>query len=121
MKKIIYIIIIAMLSLPAMVYSQCTAACYSPDAKDANLDIKPVQISPNPGNGQFRILFAKNHDIYTSMTAYDNAGRIVYQKDHLNGNPVPVDLSNLQAGIYFVVFMANNRMERLTERVSIVK
>ena len=121
MKKFVYIISIAMLSLPAIVYAQCTAACYSPEVKSTSIDKSPVQISPNPGNGQFNVLFAKNHDIYTSMTAYDNAGRVVYQKDHLNGNPVPVDLSNLQAGIYFVVFMANNRMERITQRVAIVK
>ena len=118
MKKYIYII--AMLALPAMVFSQCTTACYYTPEVKIN-DTKAVQISPNPGNGQFNVLFAKNHDIYTSMIAYDNAGRVVYEKEHLNGNPVPVDLSHLQAGIYFVVFMANNRMERVTETVSIVK
>jgi len=116
MKKFAYII--AMLALPLEIFSQCTSACYSPEKLSTE---KVVQISPNPGNGQFHVLFAKNHDIYTNMTAYDNSGRIVFQKEHLNGNPVQVDLSHLQPGIYLMTFTANNRMEHITERVAIVK
>ena len=116
MKKFFYIL--AMLSLPVITFSQDQAATYSTDYKTNN---RVVQISPNPGNGQFNVLFARNHDVYTSMTAYDNSGRVVYQKEHLTGNPIQVDMSHLQSGIYFVIFMANNRMERITERVAIVK
>ncbi len=116
MKKFFYII--SMLSMPLPAFCQYQEVSYSTDFKTHS---RVVEISPNPGNGQFNVLFAKNHDIYTSMIVYDNAGKMVYQKEHLNGNPVQVDLSQLQAGIYFVVFMANNRMERVTEKVEIVK
>jgi hypothetical protein len=120
MKKLIYII--AMLSIPAMAFSQeqtvTQNTSYSTDYKTHN---RVLEISPNPGNGQFNVLFAKNHDIYTSMFVCDNSGRMVYQKEHLNGNAIQIDLSHLQPGIYFAVFMANNRMERITERIAIVK
>jgi len=125
MKRYIYII--AILSLPLTAFCQfqegsySTYSSYTTYATDGKTNGKVVQIAGNPGNGQFNILFAKNHDVYTSLIAYDNAGRIVYQKEHLNGNPVSLDLSHLQAGIYFLVFMANNRMERITQRVAIVK
>jgi hypothetical protein len=116
MKKFFYIIV--MLSLPVIGFSQYQAASYSTDLKAND---RVVQISPNPGNGQFNVLFARNHDIYSSVIVYDNSGRTVYEKEHLNGNPVAIDISKLQAGIYFAVFMANNRMDRLTERLAIVK
>ena len=116
MKKFIYII--AMLSLPAFVFSQNQDVAYTTDFK---VDGRVLKISPNPGNGQFTILFSNYHDVFTSMIAYDNTGKQIYQKDHLNGNPVRVDLSHFQSGIYFLVFSSDNRQERITERVAIVK
>ena len=113
MKKMIYFLLIT--CLPAIAFSQTSFDKNEPTSQ------RVVQISPNPGNGQFNVLFAKYHDIYTSMIAYDNTGKVVYEKQHLNGNPVYVDMSHLQSGVYFVVFMANNRMEHITERVILAK
>ena len=116
MKKLIYIF--AMLSFPAIVFSQVQNASYPEDSKFTK---RIVQISPNPGNGQFVVAFDKNRDIYTSMTVFDETGKVVYVQEHINGTPLYVDLSKFQPGIYFAQFMANNRMEKITERIIIAR
>lgn len=117
MKKIIYII--AILLLPVVSFSQhkdiFNTADQTPPAG------RMIDIFPNPGNGMFTVLFSKNNDIFANMVVYGNTGKQVYVKDHLNGNPVLVDLSHLQAGIYFLVFTSGDKNVRMTEKIAIVK
>lgn len=116
MKKLIYIF--AILCIPATVFCQAQNAYYQEDTKFTR---RIVQISPNPGNGQFVVAFDKNHDIYTSMIVFDATGKVVFEQQHINGTPLYVDLTKFQPGIYFAQFMANNRMEKLTERIIIAR
>jgi hypothetical protein len=68
----------------------------------------------------FTVLFTKDNDIFSSMVVYDMSGKQVYVKDPLAGNPIKADLSKLQSGIYFAVFMTADKNLRMTEKLAIV-
>ncbi len=117
MKKFIYIL--ALISVPFLAFSQYKE--FPASNEMTGLAFNAVSIYPNPSTGQFKALFVKNNYIDASVVAYDNVGKRVYAKDHLNVNPVQIDLGNLQPGIYLLVFTAANRQEMTTQKVVIAK
>jgi hypothetical protein len=117
MKKFFYFI--ALIALPFLAFSQFKEF---PAANEmTGLAFNGVSIYPNPTNGQFKVLFVKNNYINASVVAYDNMGKMVYAKDHLNVNPVEIDMRDLNSGIYMLVFTAANRQEKTVQKVVIAK
>jgi hypothetical protein len=71
-----------------------------------------ISIFPNPSNGNFSIVFT---DKYLSGTikTYDAMASIVFQENFSDKNPVNLDFSNLNSGIYFItITTGNNRICR---------
>jgi len=117
MKKLLYLIVVILLPLfvPAQNKDRFNTASQAPPAG------RIVDIFPNPSGGIFTVMFAKNNDIYTALVVYDNTGKQVYVKDHLNGPALRIDLGHLQPGIYYLVFMTADKNLRITEKMAIVK
>ena len=116
MKKII--ILSTIILVPFMAFTQYKEGINSTNYQ-ASPPVRAVMISPNPGNGLFNVFFIKNFNTHTAMIVYDNTGKEVYVKEHLEANPVRIDLSHLQPGMYFAVFMPGN--EKITEKIIIAK
>ena len=117
MKKIIYSI--AILFMPVF-----AAAQYTSIPKLANINGASgctAGIFPKPGNGLIKVLFSKDSFIDASVIVYDLTGRQVYQKNHLTVNPVSLDISNLQPGMYTAIFTSANRLEKIIEKIVIAK
>ena len=123
MKKMIYSL--AILLLPVLATAQyINIPQYTSTPRSTNLDGGSgckAGIFPNPGNGLVKVLFSKDSFIDGSVIVYDLTGRLVYQKNHLNLNPVSLDISNLQPGMYTAIFTSGNKKERIVEKIAIVK
>ncbi len=79
-------------------------------------DLNNFQLTPNPSNGNLTI-------IYSPKTTYDvnvfnTLGSVVYTKTNINSN-LPVDLSKLNKGIYFVQLKDNNNAAVASRKIVI--
>jgi hypothetical protein len=59
-----------------------------------------VSVFPNPGNGFFRLQLPVSGDY--SITVLNAIGEIVV-KDSFSGNDRPINLENVNRGIYFII------------------
>ncbi len=81
-----------------------------------------ISIYPNPGNGIFTVVTSRSDNTPATLMIFDNMGRKVYgQVIRMNGMPTQVDLRQMQAGMYTVVFLAGDASEKITEKLVIIK
>jgi N-acetylneuraminic acid mutarotase len=84
-----------------------------------------LQVYPNPSNGLVMVAFKINNTPFYELSIIDQLGRIVYKNDDQNlpqtaiQQEIPLDLSNLSNGIYFVRLQTNNN--NLVEKIQLVK
>lgn len=67
-----------------------------------NIDFESINIHPNPTKGDF-IISSPSNLIRKSFKIIDLSGRIIIQ-DEIKNNEHPVDLQNLEKGIYIISF-----------------
>ena len=67
--------------------------------------IGSIDIIPNPNNGVFNIAIASTGVKDFPLEIYNQIGKLVYKKDitiNSNKQVIPIDLSNLADGVYFI-------------------
>jgi len=67
-----------------------------------NNQIAGLSIYPNPNNGQFQINLPDNYRLQIS----DITGKVLWSKQTTN-NTIPIDLGNIEKGIYFIKIQNN--------------
>jgi N-acetylneuraminic acid mutarotase len=84
-----------------------------------------LQVYPNPSDGNILVKVTIKNSSFYQLSIIDQLGRIVYKNNDQNlseteiNQDIPLDLSKLSSGIYFVqVQTANNN---LVEKIQIVK
>ena len=79
-------------------------------------------VTPNPSNGRAQVQLKLLYGKAVNVTVQDQHGRTVYGKAHNLGagsNLVPLDLSHLSQGIYYLVMQMDS--QRIVEKLVIIK
>ena len=72
---------------------------------DSHIGNNDIKVVPNPSNG-IAFIEETHSNSYDSIKLYDDSGRFI---KHLNSSlDNPIDLSNLNTGLYFVAFQKGN-------------
>jgi hypothetical protein len=84
--------------------------CYSGTAKPAavqvkNVEVKEVNLYPNPNNGQFQVSLPEGTDS-ASVEVYNLAGKLVLSKKAANNEVI--NLGNAEKGMYMVTVRSGN-------------
>jgi subtilisin-like proprotein convertase family protein len=85
------------------------------DERDRDLNSSGVQLYPNPNNGRFNLRVNSTRFNMLGMRVFNTAGQLVSVKQWSGlvfARVVPVDLSNLPAGIYMVRLYYGDGMDR---------
>ncbi len=74
-----------------------------------NFELQNIVLYPNPSNGIFNLVTGTNE--ITSIELYDLSGKIIWSKKDFEGSnsEIPLNLSLISQGIYFVKVTANNQ------------
>lgn len=77
-----------------------------PSSIDESNKLNHIQVFPNPSDGLFLLMFsdyfAENSDLLV-VDVFDLNGKLVYSKNiHSTNNPLKIDLSFLDMGMYFM-------------------
>jgi hypothetical protein len=91
------------------------ATVLSCDERDRDLDNSAVLLYPNPNSGQFNLRINSTRFNALGMRVYTTTGQLVSTKQWsalAYGRVLPVDLSNLPAGIYMVRLYYGDGMDR---------
>lgn len=84
-----------------------------------------LQVYPNPSSGNFMVALKITNAQFYQLIITDQLGRIVYQNDNQNlpqteiNQVIPLNLSNLNNGIYFVRLLTEN--SNLVEKIQIAQ
>ncbi|MDI9310697.1 MAG: T9SS type A sorting domain-containing protein [Limnohabitans sp.] len=72
------------------------------EAKNEQISEYAIKVFPNPNDGRFKVIDKTNDSSIGNCIVYNGLGEIVYQKTDCNLNNLEVDISTMEAGIYFV-------------------
>jgi hypothetical protein len=78
-------------------------------------------VYPNPGNGQYAIVYAESELPITQWSVFDELGRKVegYQVTNLNGTQYELVFNNTLAnGLYYIHWMADGELKSVRWMVS---
>jgi subtilisin-like proprotein convertase family protein/uncharacterized protein YjdB len=89
------------------------------DERNRDLDNRAVFLYPNPNNGQFNLRINSTRFNVLGMRVFNSAGQLVSTKQWSGlvfARVIPVDLTNLPAGIYMVRLYYGDGMDRGADR-----
>ena len=89
------------------------------DERDRDLDNRAVFLYPNPNNGQFNLRINSTRFNVLGMRVFNSAGQLVSTKQWSGlvfARVMPVDLTNLPAGVYMVRLYYGDGMDRGADR-----
>lgn len=76
-----------------------------------NNDDFKILIFPNPSNGIVKVYHAKHHsENNISLTLYDAKGLLLYRELNINRQETQLNLSDLPAGVYSLVLIADEKV-----------
>jgi subtilisin-like proprotein convertase family protein len=89
------------------------------EERDRDLNNRAVFLYPNPNNGQFNLRINSTRFNVLGMRVFNSAGQLVSTKQWSGlvfARVIPVDLTNLPAGIYMVRLYYGDGMDRGADR-----
>ena len=89
------------------------------DERDRDLNNRAVFLYPNPNNGQFNLRINSTRFNVLGMRVFNSAGQLVSTKQWSGlvfARVMPVDLTNLPAGVYMVRLYYGDGMDRGADR-----
>ncbi|MBN4062010.1 T9SS type A sorting domain-containing protein [Bacteroidales bacterium AH-315-I05] len=86
---------------------------------EEKLAVDAISIYPNPTNGEFEIRSSKYEAENASLFVYNILGEIVYEKHEIQNSKLKVDLSDKEAGVYFIMLKTGN--EVAVKKVNLLK
>lgn len=98
----------------------CGESYYSENCADVGVSIdeiilsNSIKISPNPTKDKLNIKFTDNTLKIEKLSVFNTLGEMLYTKEEndLNRDIIEIDLSNYEAGIYFVYIQAEDGVMR---------
>lgn len=81
-------------------------------SSESNLNLKWINLFPNPSNGHFNLTFDLQEKGNTEVVIYDLAGKILYQeqlKDFNGSYHKEIDLTEGSKGVYFLKVLQGNK------------
>lgn len=72
--------------------------CLTPSSDASTQNQSLLNIFPNPGSNRFTIL----SESITSLEVYNALGMLIYKQEKIEGQPLTVDASTWQTGVYWV-------------------
>lgn len=79
-----------------------------------------VLVYPNPGNGNFNVVFENNYNC-KEVAIYDKTGIRVFKSDLVNKTSFQLNLRNLSSGIYTAVFTEADGASNIVKKLMIIK
>jgi hypothetical protein len=89
------------------------------DERNRDLDNRAVFLYPNPNNGQFNLRINSTRFNVLGMRVFNSAGQLVSTKQWSGlvfARVIPVNLTNLPAGVYMVRLYYGDGMDRGADR-----
>lgn len=88
--------------------------------EDAQISTSNIRISPNPATSQVSVQFPRNLTPNAQIALYSVTGQQVYLEKNptLINNRLPIDVSNLTSGLYFLKITENNK-NQIIKKLSI--
>jgi len=83
-------------------------------------EVKQALVYPNPSSGRFTVSLNETLQGSVNVNIFNHIGQLVYQSDEkvIPGKAIDLDLSNMDAGIYFLELSGNNR--RCSEKLVVI-